>query len=209
LLFDGSLEDWFVSALRGGDGLQAFRWVALACAAFGLIVGLLLKRVIQPTEDAGTELAMLRTPVAAVVLIPVGIATILLVAYNHTTQALEGIVLPKFYAENWILCSLAAAVVGYILAMLLNTWERAFAQASLVVQMAIICCFPLAVCVGLVVMVGLIGSGLLGGSAVGRFYGCPITGAWMGTCIAVAALAIEKGVFWPAYLPMATPQDNE
>jgi hypothetical protein len=46
-------------------------------------------------------------------------------------------------------------------------------------------------------------------STDGRFNGCPITGAWMGTCIAVATLAIERGVFWPAYLPMATPQDNE
>lgn len=208
LFFDGSLEDWFVSALKGGDGFQTFRWVTLVCAAFGLIVGLLLKRVIQPPKDPRTEPAFLRTPVAVAIFIPFGIATILFVAYNHTAQVFEGVVWPKFYSENWLWCSIAAAVVGYILAALLNTWERAFAQSSFLVKAEIIFCSPLSVCVGVLVMSGLIGSGLLGGFVFGGFYGCPITGAWIGTCIAIAALAIEKGVFWPAYFSLAAPQGS-
>ena len=209
LFFDSSLEDWLVSALKGGDGSQRFWLVAIACAIVGLVVGLLLKRGISPAKDSGADLAPLRTPIAAAIFIPVGIATILLVSCNHTVQILENVVWPEFYSKNWMWCSVSVAIVGFIVAKLFNTWERAFAQAPLLVQMATICCSPFAACVGLVVMAGFIGSGLLGGFAVGRFYGCPITGAWMGTCLAVFALAFGGRIFWPSYFPVAAPQGNE
>jgi len=201
--FDSSLEDLLVSALKGENGSQTFWFIAIACAVVGFIVGLLLKRVVQPAEDTGTEPALLRTPVVAAILAPVGIATILLVAYNHTAQVLEGVVWPEFYSKNWIWCSVAAAAAGFILAKLFNTWERAFPQASFFVKLEIICCSPFTACVGIVVMAGLIGSGSLVGYAVGQFYGSPIAGAWMGTCIAIVALAFEKGVFWPAHFSLA------
>lgn len=87
-----------------GNGSQAFWLAVIACAVVGLVVGRLLKRVIPPAKDSGADLALLRTPIAAAILVPFGMATILLVAYNHTAQALEGIVWPEFYSKNWIWC---------------------------------------------------------------------------------------------------------
>jgi hypothetical protein len=85
---------------------------------------------------------------------------------------------------------------------LLNDLERTFPGASFFAKLAILCCSPLAVCIGLASMAGMIGSGLLGGLAVGRLYGCPITGAWIGMCLAVIVLAIEGSIFWPLYFPL-------
>ena len=160
-LFDSSLEQWFVSALKGGDAVQVFGLAVLLCAVVGFVVGLLLMKVIQPADNGnGSGPAPLRTPVAAAILIPTGIATILLVAYNHTPQVLEEIVWPDFYFKNVAVYSGVAALVGAMLAGLLNVCEHAFERASLLVKMGIICCLPLAVCVGLASVAGIIGDGL-------------------------------------------------
>ena len=50
-LLDGSLEEWFVSALKGGDGLHVLLWAVIACAVLGLTVGMLLKQILQSADD--------------------------------------------------------------------------------------------------------------------------------------------------------------
>jgi hypothetical protein len=201
LFFDSSLEQWFVSALKGGDAVQVVALAVLLCAVIGLVVGLLMRKVVQPADTGSTsEVSFLRTPGAAAILIPIGTAAILLVAYNHTPQALDEIVWPDFI--SLAMYCIPVAVVGAISAGLLNVCERAFERASLLVKAAIICCLPLAMCVGVGSVAGIIGSGLLGGLAVGQCFECPVTGAWTGVCIAVAFLAVQSGIFWPAYFPL-------
>jgi hypothetical protein len=201
---DVPLEQWVVSALKGGETLRVFVLVALLCALVGLLVGMLLAKVIQPAAKGNTgQLSLLRTPLAAALLVPVGIATILLVAYNHTPQVLVKVVWPEFYFQNMVTYSIAAAVVGAILAGFLNVCEQAFDRSTPFVKAGITCCLPLAVGVGLASVAGLIGGGLLSGVAVGRLFGCPVTGAWTGGFLGVAFLAIQGGVLWPAYFPFA------
>jgi hypothetical protein len=201
LFFDSSLEQWFVSALKGGDDVRLFGLAVLLCAVAGFVIGLLLMKVVQPVGN-GSGPPLLRTPVAAAILIPTGIATILLAAYNHTPQVLDEIVWPDFYFRNVVVYSGLAAVVGAMLAGLLNVCERAFDDSSLLTKMGIICCVPLAVGVGLASVAGILGGGLLGGFIIGRCFECPITGAWTGGCVAIAILAVQSGVFWPAYFPL-------
>jgi hypothetical protein len=209
LLFDGSMEEWFVSALRGGSGLYVFIWALIGCAILGTVVGALLKRVLKSMDDSNEfRLTLLRTPPAAAILVPFGTATILLVAYNHSSDVFNQVVWPDFYFQNWLVYSIVIAVLAAILAGLLNVLEHTFEQSGLLVRAGILCCSPLAICLGFVSMVGMIGCGLLTGAVVGRAYGSPITGAWTGACIAVVVLAVEGGIFWPAYFPITNAVKN-
>jgi hypothetical protein len=205
LLFNSPLDQWFVSALKGGDDCQVLGLAALLCALGGLLAGMLLTNVMPPTEknDKG-ELPLYRTPLAAAILIPLGIGTILVVAYNHTPQVFDRIVWPEFYVKNIAMYSVVAAVAGAILAGFLNVCEQAFNDSNVLVKMGITCCLPFAVGVGLASVAGILGGGLLGGVGVGRFFGCPITAAWTGGCLAFALLATQGGIFWPAYFPLAS-----
>jgi hypothetical protein len=208
-LLDGYLEEWFVSALKGGDGSHVLLWTVVACDILGLVVGLLLKQILQSVDDDNNQfkLTLLRTPIAAAILVPFGFATVLLVAYNHTLEVLDKVVWPEFYSQNWLLYSIAIGVFAAILAGMLNVLEHSFGQANILARAGILCCSPLAIVIGFSSMAGMIGCGLFGGNAVGRFYDSPIAGAWTGTCVAVVFLVVEGGIFWPAYFPMTMHGD--
>jgi hypothetical protein len=202
LLWDSSLEDWLLSALHGGDNARVFSLGLLLCVVSGVLVGLVLRRAF-PSGGAsdGYEISMFRTPLAVAVLCPLGIATATFIAYNHTLEIFSAALSPDAYVRNWLIYTIAAAAVGALLASFLNVCQRSFEHASLLVKAGITCCLPLAVGVGLVCAAGIIGAGLLGGIVVGRCCGCPATAAWTGTCLASAVLAVQGGVFWPAYFP--------
>jgi hypothetical protein len=203
LLFDSSLEEWFVSALKGEEALQIFGLVVILCAIAGFFISLLLTKMIQPS-DGGNKggVSLLRTPLAAGILVPSAIAAIVLVAYNHTPSALNGILWPEFYFNYAVFYAVVVGMISAILVGFLNEREQAFGQANFLGKVGIICCLPLAVVVGLASLVGLIGAGLLGGLIIGYSVGGPITGAWTGGCLALVVLATQSGVFWPAYFPL-------
>jgi hypothetical protein len=204
-----SMENWFVSALRGGEEAKLLLIIAAIGGIFGLTVGLLLKWAMPSSDRELFDPPLLRTPGAATVLVPMGLATIMLVIGNYTAGTLERLVWPDFYAKYWFGWSAIAAFSGYVLVKLLNTWERAFPLANFLIRFEIVCCSPLTVCVSSIIVAGVVGTGLLGGFVVGRFCGCPMTAAWTGTSIGVIVLAIEGGVFWPAYYFLAEPQGNK
>ena len=178
------------------------RWMAIGCAVLGLLVGMYLQRILQNVDDKKEfKLTFLRTPLAAAIFVPIGIALILFFVYNHTIEVFEGIVWPDFYSKNWLLCSVFIAVIAGILAGFLNILEHAFDQSNIPKKAGILCFSPLAIIIGFLSMLGMVGSGSLCGIAIGRIYECPITGAWTGACIAVVVLAVEGGIFWPVLLP--------
>ena len=128
LLSGGSFDEWFVVSLASGDGFQAFRFALITCAVFGFIVGLLVKLVFGPVDPRKEfELNLLRTPIAATVLFPAGITTILLIAHNHTLKAFETFVWPdSLYFNHLTLWTVVIAIVGAILTGLLDVLEQAF-----------------------------------------------------------------------------------
>jgi hypothetical protein len=202
--FKSSVEQWFVSTLKGDDALRIFGAVVLLCAIAGLLIGLLLAKVIQPSDGSNKGgLSLFRTPLAAGVLIPFAVAASILVAYNHSPWVLHGIVWPDFYFKNVVVYSVVIGMASAILAGFLNEREQAFGHATLLGKLAIIGCLPLAVVVGLASLAGLIGAGLLGGLAIGYCLSCPVTGVWTGSCLAIALLATQSGIFWPVYFPFA------
>ena len=126
LLSGGSFDEWFVVSVTSGDGFQAFRSALITCAVFGFIVGLLVKLVfghVDPRKEF--ELNLLRTPIAPTVLFPVGIATILLIADNHTLKAFETFAWPEsFYFHHLTFWTVVTATVGATLTGSLNVLNR-------------------------------------------------------------------------------------
>jgi hypothetical protein len=148
------------------------------------------------------QIALLRTPIAATVLAPAGITTILLFLYNHTPQAFERIEWPGFYFDYLTWWVVILGLLGAFLAMLLNDLERAFEKSPLRIRVGILCCWPLAVGFGLILIAGIVGGSLLIGVAIGQQRGCPIAGGWTGMCVGAIVLAFIGDIFWPMYFPM-------
>jgi hypothetical protein len=200
---NGSLDDWLVAALSGGNCWKGFLLTFVVCAVVGLLVGMVLKSFVRKVNPTMPELTIFRTPLAVAILAPLAIASCVMIVYNHTPRALEAIVWPEFYARYWILHSIAVASAAAIAAGLVNELERTFANSVFFAKIVTLCCLPFAVCLGLASLLGMIGGGLLAGLAVGRWYECPLAGAWTGVCVAVIVLAVEGNVFWPLYFPHA------
>jgi hypothetical protein len=204
LLNVGSLEAWLAAVIRTGDGSKGLWWAIGACAAFGFIIGLCVKEHITPPVDPKKEfeLPFLRTPIAAALLVPVSVATILLVICNHTSQIADKIVWPGFYFNFWVPWSVLIGILGAMAAHLLNDLERAYEKSTLSVRVGILCCWPLAIIVGALLTTGMIGGGLLLGATFGQNHGCPIFAGWIGMCLSLIVLAFEGDIFWPVYFPM-------
>ena len=203
VFFDSSLEEWFVSALKGGDAWPIFRLVVILCAIAGLLIGLLLAKAIRPSDgNSQGGMSLLRTPLAAGIFTPFAFAASVFVAYNHTPRLLNEIVWPEFVFKVVIFYSVVIGMASAILAGFLYERAKAYPQATFFEKLKTICCLPLAVLIGLASVVGMVGAGLLCGLAIGNHLGCPITGVWMGGCLAVALLAIQSDIFWPAYFPL-------
>jgi hypothetical protein len=202
--FDISLEQWFISGMKGEDARPVFLLVTALCALGGSLLGLFLAKVIRPSEpeDKG-RLSLLRTPLAAAILVPIGIGTIVFLVYNHTSAVLDNIVWPEFDMKSMVIYAIVAAVAGANLAGFLNVCEQAFERSNMLVKLGITCCLPLALVVGIASVLGLIGGAILSGVLIGRTYDCPFTGAWTGFCLAITFLAIRGGIFWPAYFPFS------
>ncbi len=200
-----SLEDWFIYLLSNSECYRALRLSLVACALFGLIVGIAMKQrfeIAAPKKEFGRT--FLRTPTVAMVLTPIGIATLLLAYYNHTPKLFAGIKwYPSFYFDHWIIFSVITAVFGAILVAMFNVLELTFEKAEFRLRLKIMCCWPIAISLGLIIIMGVLGTGLFTGAAIGRNYGYPIIGAWSGVCAAAVALALMDDIFWFAYFPMA------
>jgi hypothetical protein len=198
-----SFEDWLVSALAMTSGPRGLWLSVAACAGVGLIVGLTLKDLAGPSPPRKEfELPLLRTPIAAALLIPLSVATIVLVACNHTPQAIVKAAWPELYRSYAVVWSILSGIAGAALAHALNDMERAYEKAKPHVRAGIACFVPVAVVFGILMMVGMIGGGLLGGAALGQARGCPTVGGWTGACIATILLSLGDDIFWPIYFPM-------
>jgi hypothetical protein len=197
-----SFEDWLVSALTMTSGPRGLWAVVLACAGVALFVGLILKDLVGPIPPRKEfELRLLRTPIAAALLAPLGVATIVLFACNHTPQAIGKVVWPELYRSYVVVWSILSGIAGAALACLLNDMERTYEKAKPHVRAGIACFGPVAICFGLLLMAGMVGGGLLAGSMLGQARGCPTVGGWTAACIAAIFFALGDDVLWPAYFP--------
>jgi hypothetical protein len=203
-IFDSSVDEWFLSALKGEDALPVVTLAAVPCIVAGVLLCLLLAKMFQPGDGGskGGGMSLLRTPLAAGILIPFAFAVGVLVVYNHTTQVFYGIVWPDFYFKNVIIYSVIIGMTSLILSGFLNQLERTFPNASVFRQFGTLCCIPLAFAVGLATLAGVLGAGLLGGLGIGYWLHCPLTGTWMGGLLAAAFLVTQRGILWPAYFPL-------
>lgn len=196
-------ESWFVSALKGGDGFQAFRFSTIVCAIVSLVIGLLVKQYAESvTKNGDFKLHWLRTPTAAAILAPAGVGLILFIAWNLPSRMFQDPEWPPVYFDYPKICFSIVGTIGWFATGLLNDRERAFDKSPIYIKLGILVWCPVAVFVGLVLIAGTIGYGLWIGSAIGESFGCPTTYAWIGACVAVFILALEESLFWPVYFPM-------
>jgi hypothetical protein len=212
ILPDGSLDEWFDFFLTNQAGFPKFRLAVFLCAGFGLVVGLLLRPALGSAEPKKEfELALLRTQLFAMFLIPMGVITILLLACSRTPQAFVEIIQSGLSPYIWIIVVvfLVFAPLGSWIMGGINGMELSFEKAFPPEKMWTLCCWPVAIFVGLLHMAGEIGCGLLLGAILGRHYGWSILGGWQGTCIAVFYLAYKGAIFWPIYFPMSRVGQEE
>jgi len=200
-----SLEEWFTYLLSNSDCYYALRISLVICAIFGLMVGVVMRQrfeTIPPKKEFGRT--FLRTPTVAVLLTPIGAATLIFAYYNHTPKMFTVIdwhIRPYF--DHWLYFCVVMGMVGAILVAMFNLLELTFEKAEFKFRLVIMCCWPLAVLLCVVYVAGILGSGLWIGARIGQNYGYPSIGGWSGMCFAMFALAMMDDIFWLAYFPMA------
>lgn len=216
--FEGALEDWFVSALRGGTGVYMLYWTTVTCVAIGAVLGCWLRRALltadakspaKPDMRARVARTLLRMPLVSAVLVPCGVAMIVLFVYNPMPRLLDGIVWPKVYREYWWAVSACIALAAAVLAGLLNERERKYKGSLFFDKVTTLCCLPLAVVIDLMTTAGLVGAGVLCGMVLGELCRCPIAAAWTGAFAAIAILALDGGIFWPLYFPESKEEEKK
>lgn len=187
-----SVDQLLQSVPKDRGALLAVVVAGFVCVGSAAVVGALI-----PLDGGGKgRTSVLRSPAAALVLVPLGLAAILTATPNVCPQVLKHSLSIRLCCQHWMPVCGVAALIAAITADFVNTSELSFQRFNVVQRAGAICCLlPMGILVVTANVIGLVGGGIFLGAMVGRLFSCPMTVAFIAAVLSVGFLSTQDSLF--------------